>query len=114
MVVVRTDNAREYHATETALQEVGVSMEFTSTYTPHQNGIAERFNRSMNEMMRTMLSESGLPMSFWSEAAVDNGPLLGAAELPDKALRGASGLYHLSPNLRPTSCSLCRTLQEDV
>ena len=37
-------------------------------YTPQQNGIAERYNRMIVEMARTMVNHTGLPLSFWVEA----------------------------------------------
>ena len=35
---------------------------------PEQNGLAERFNRTKMEMVRAMLSVSGLAKMFWAEA----------------------------------------------
>ena len=70
VVVVRTDNAQEYLAVKDELKLHGITLETTSTYTHYQIGIAERFNRTIGNIMRTMLSQSGLPMSFWSEACL--------------------------------------------
>ena len=70
VVVVRTDNALEYTALKDELKLHGIILETTSTYTHYQIGIAERFNRTIGNIMRTMLSQSGLPMSFWSEACL--------------------------------------------
>ncbi|GJU21393.1 ribonuclease H-like domain-containing protein [Tanacetum coccineum] len=36
--------------------------------TPQQNGVAERKNRTLIEAARTMLADSKLPITFWSEA----------------------------------------------
>ena len=68
--MVKTDNAQEYLATQEALKLHGITLQTTSTYTHYQIGIAERFNRTMGNIMRTMLSQSGLPMSFWSEVCL--------------------------------------------
>ena len=38
-------------------------------YTPQQNGITERMNRTLTERIRAMLKTVGLPNSFWVEAA---------------------------------------------
>ena len=46
----------------------GINREFTIKKTPEQNGVAERMNRTIQETMRSMLSESGLPKRFWAEA----------------------------------------------
>lgn len=70
VIEVRLDNAREYKAMETELWDVGVKLEFVSTYTAYQNGIAERFNRTVVTIARSMLIQSGLPLSFWAEAVV--------------------------------------------
>ncbi|UYV74938.1 DCTN3 [Cordylochernes scorpioides] len=43
-------------------------LERTSTYSPEQNGIAERFNRTAIEGVRAMLLDSGLQPRFWAEA----------------------------------------------
>ena len=64
VVVIRTDNARECVATEQALNDMGVSVEFVSTYKAYQNGISERFNRTVATITRVMLNQCGLPMSF--------------------------------------------------
>ena len=36
--------------------------------TPQQNGVVERKNRTLQEMVRTMISEYGLPQYLWAEA----------------------------------------------
>ncbi|GBN70133.1 Retrovirus-related Pol polyprotein from transposon TNT 1-94 [Araneus ventricosus] len=47
---------------------LGIKMERTSVYTPEQNGVAERFNRTAVEGIRSMLQDSGLKTQFWAEA----------------------------------------------
>jgi len=37
-------------------------------YTPQQNGVAERRNRTLMDMVRSMMAYSDLPLSFWGEA----------------------------------------------
>ena len=70
VVVIRLDNAKEYEAAKEPLRELGVELEFVSTYTAYQNGMAERFNRTITTIARAMLIWSGLPLSFWAEAVV--------------------------------------------
>ncbi|KAI0510586.1 hypothetical protein KFK09_011193 [Dendrobium nobile] len=36
--------------------------------TPSQNGVAERRNRTLKDMVRSMISHSSLPESLWGEA----------------------------------------------
>ncbi|KAI3742562.1 hypothetical protein L1987_60248 [Smallanthus sonchifolius] len=46
----------------------GIRPEFSAPYTPQQNGVAERKNRTLIETARTMLSDAKLPVTFWAEA----------------------------------------------
>ncbi|KAI3827875.1 hypothetical protein L1987_01963 [Smallanthus sonchifolius] len=46
----------------------GIRHEFSAPYTPQQNGVAERKNRTLIETARTMLSDAKLPVTFWAEA----------------------------------------------
>ncbi|GJZ11459.1 zinc finger, CCHC-type containing protein [Tanacetum coccineum] len=46
----------------------GIIYETTASYTPQQNGVAERKNRALKEMVNSMLSYSGLSEGFWGEA----------------------------------------------
>nr|GEW20143.1 zinc finger, CCHC-type [Tanacetum cinerariifolium] len=41
--------------------------ETTAPYTPQQNGVAEKKNRALKEMINSMLSYSGLSEGFWGE-----------------------------------------------
>jgi transposase InsO family protein len=68
---VRTDNGGEYtsdHMTE-FLKQNGIIHERTVPYSPQMNGIAERFNRTLLDAVRSMLEESKLPKDYWGEAA---------------------------------------------
>ncbi|GKB71025.1 retrovirus-related pol polyprotein from transposon TNT 1-94 [Tanacetum coccineum] len=48
--------------------EKGISQNFSSPYTPEQNGVAERKNRTLIESARTMLSGSIFSKQYWIEA----------------------------------------------
>ena len=48
----------------------GIKRELTAPYNPPQNGVSERMNRTIQEKMRSMLSNAGLPNGFWAEALV--------------------------------------------
>ncbi|GJW56011.1 zinc finger, CCHC-type containing protein [Tanacetum coccineum] len=63
----KTDRRGEYMDTM-YFQSVGVIYEMTAPYTPQQNGISERKNRVLKEMVNSMLSYSGLSQGFWGEA----------------------------------------------
>ncbi|GJW92322.1 zinc finger, CCHC-type containing protein [Tanacetum coccineum] len=49
-------------------QSVGIIHETTTPYTPQQNGVAERKNKALKEMVNSLLSYSGLSEGFWREA----------------------------------------------
>ena len=53
---------------DTFLDEEGISHEFSATYTPQQNGVAERKNWTLIEVARMMLDEYEMPRHFWAEA----------------------------------------------
>nr|GEV95346.1 hypothetical protein [Tanacetum cinerariifolium] len=45
-----------------------IKREYSVAKTPQQNGVAERKNRTLIEVARTMLADSLLPIPFWAEA----------------------------------------------
>ena len=50
------------------LIENGIVSQMTAPGTPQQNGVAERKNRPLLAMVRSMMSYSTLPISFWGYA----------------------------------------------
>ncbi|GKB58046.1 retrovirus-related pol polyprotein from transposon TNT 1-94 [Tanacetum coccineum] len=67
--VVRSDIGGEYVAPFAELcAKHGIRHEFTSPYSPQQNGIAERKNRTLKEMVTAMLISSGMSQDMWGEA----------------------------------------------
>ena len=67
---LRSDNGGEYISEEfeSYLRKDGIAHQRTIRKTPEQNGVAERMNRTLVEVVRSMLSESSLPKKFWAEA----------------------------------------------
>jgi hypothetical protein len=65
---VKSDNGGEFVNEEVTrtFDEHGVRQELTSPYTPHQNGIAERSNRTLFELVHAILVHSQCPMTLWS------------------------------------------------
>ena len=45
----------------------GIKKELIASYTPQQNGVAERKNMTIVEMARSMMKEKSLPTEFWGE-----------------------------------------------
>ncbi|GJX80254.1 retrovirus-related pol polyprotein from transposon TNT 1-94 [Tanacetum coccineum] len=67
--VVRSDRGGEYVAPFAELYaKHGIRHEFTAPYSPQQNGIAERKNRTLKEMVTAMLISSGMSQDMWGEA----------------------------------------------
>lgn len=68
--IFRTDNGLEFcnHEFDSYLTEAGIVHQKTNTYTPEQNAISERMNRTLVERARCMLFDAGLDKKFWAEA----------------------------------------------
>ena len=68
--ILRTDNGLEYNGMDFTyfFEQSGIKRERTVPYTPQQNGVAERMNRTLNDMARCMVIQAGLPQTFWAEA----------------------------------------------
>lgn len=67
---IRSGNAKEYDSKEfnQFLETMSIRREFSVEYTPEQNGVAERMNRTIEEMARCMILQSKSPTSLWTEA----------------------------------------------
>ncbi|KAK1679664.1 hypothetical protein QYE76_040512 [Lolium multiflorum] len=67
---IRTDNDTEFknYTMQEFVDDEGIKHEFSAPYTPQQNGVVERKNRTIIETARTMLSEFNSPHKFWGEA----------------------------------------------
>ena len=70
LLCLRSDRGGEYLDTEFKdhLIEHGIVSQLTALGTPQQNGVAERRNRTMLDMVRSMMSYSSFPLSFWGYA----------------------------------------------
>ncbi|KAJ9535168.1 hypothetical protein OSB04_un001753 [Centaurea solstitialis] len=67
---LRSDRGGEYLSDEfdNHLMECGIVSQLTPPYTPQMNGVSERRNRTLLDMVRTMMCHSSLPISFWGHA----------------------------------------------
>jgi hypothetical protein len=67
--VLRSDQGTEFvnESLRSFCKQKGISLEVTSTYSPHQNGTAERMNRTLLDMVRTMLISSKFPLELWGD-----------------------------------------------
>jgi len=66
---LRHDRGGEFFGISNFCTDKGVLQEFTSSYNPESNGLAERANGTLLSMMRAMLHSSKLMPRFWGEAA---------------------------------------------
>ncbi|KAI5355034.1 hypothetical protein L3X38_007929 [Prunus dulcis] len=48
--------------------EFGIQRQLTIAYSPQQNGVVERKNRTVVEMAKSILHEKGMTYDFWAEA----------------------------------------------
>ncbi|KAI5321564.1 hypothetical protein L3X38_030635 [Prunus dulcis] len=70
--VLRSDNGGEFlnHDLNQFLQDHDIIHQCSSPYTPQQNGVAERKNRHLLEVVRAYLFGANMPRSFWGEAVL--------------------------------------------
>ncbi|MCO5604215.1 hypothetical protein L7F22_058378 [Adiantum nelumboides] len=67
---IRSDRGGEFLSENFArwCKSEGIRKQLTTPYTPSQNGVVERKNRTIMEMARAMLAHASLPRSYWAEA----------------------------------------------
>jgi len=83
-----SDNGGEYKDTEFIkfCKSKGIELSNSMPYAQNQNGIAERYNRTIVECTRCLLSESGLTLRLWPEALMTAVHIKNRS--PHEALRG--------------------------
>jgi transposase InsO family protein len=64
--IICTDNGTEFtsHAFKNLCKDNGILHQFRAIYTPQQNGVAERKNRTLVEAAQYMLQAAALPFFF--------------------------------------------------
>lgn len=67
---IRSDGGGEYTSKEMQnfCAKYGIQHQMTTAYTPEQNGVAERWNRTLTEKAKCLLFDADLPKCFWAEA----------------------------------------------
>ncbi|KAJ9544763.1 hypothetical protein OSB04_024470 [Centaurea solstitialis] len=67
---LRSDRGGEHLSQEfdNHLMECGIVLQLTTPYTLQMNGVSERRNRTLLDMVRSMMCHSSLPVSFWGHA----------------------------------------------
>ena len=112
VIACRSDNAPELkEVIDTWEEKDGVSAEYTTIASSHQNGPAERAIQATENAIRTMTESAGLPAKFWcfaveADAHVRNrlpkGPLIeGKRTSPEEAY---TGIKQVSDHLKVWGC----------
>ena len=103
---LHSDQGGEYLSTEfnAFLTDCGIKHQCTVPYTPQQNGVIERKNRSLMEMARCMLKSQQLPHGFWLKAIMCATYVLNRC--PTKALQSITP-YEAWHGTKPSIASLC-------
>lgn len=71
IIILRSDNGGEYMSKELIqwISSKGIVHQTSTAKTPEQNGVAERYNRTILESAKSMLYSSTLGTRFWAEAS---------------------------------------------
>ena len=80
------------------LEECGIVPQYTMPGSLSMNGVAERRNRMLKDMVRSMISHSNLPISLWGEALNTAAYILN--KVPNKAT--AKTPYELWTGKKPS------------
>ncbi|RVW48679.1 Retrovirus-related Pol polyprotein from transposon RE1 [Vitis vinifera] len=95
--VLRSDNGGEYQSSDLQkyLEGHGIIHQTTCSNTPQQNGVAERKNRHLLEVVRASLIAAKTPISYWGEAITSAAYLINRGEYR-KEIQTLDYDYHIS------------------
>jgi transposase InsO family protein len=114
---IRSDNATEYTnvRVQKLLLDKGIVHEFSAPYVHQQNGMIERDNRSIVNLVRSMLNARNLPKILWAEAAVTAVYLMNRVPNRDEKVTPYEMMYHRKPDvshLRTFGCNAYPLIDE--
>ncbi|MFV0960692.1 DDE-type integrase/transposase/recombinase, partial [Klebsiella pneumoniae] len=94
----RSDNAKEYtcEVVELFFQQHGIVHETSGSYTPPQNGVAERKNSQLLNITRALLFQRQLPQRYWGDAVLTSAYLTN--RMPSPALQGRTPFSFIHRN----------------
>ncbi|GJS54432.1 zinc finger, CCHC-type containing protein [Tanacetum coccineum] len=100
--MLRTDRGGEFTSNEFTqyCKENGIARQLTAPYSPQQNGVVERRNRTIMSMTRCMMKATNMPQNFWAEAVRHAIHILNS--VPTKALEDITpyeAIKQRKPNL---------------
>ena len=93
--IIHTDRGGEYNSHEFAsfYETHGIKRQLTTAYTPQHNGVCERKNRTILNMVQSLLIRSCIPKSFWPE--VVNWSIYILHRSPTLAIQNKIGRAHV-------------------
>jgi len=70
--ILRSDNGGEYIGNKLVkyMKPEGVKLQITVSYSPPQNGLHERRNRTIIEMAKCMSSDAELSQQYWGDSSL--------------------------------------------
>ncbi|PWA61729.1 zinc finger, CCHC-type [Artemisia annua] len=100
--MLRTDRGGEFTSNEFTkyCKDNGIARQLIAPYSPQQNGVVERKNRTVLSTTRSMMKAMKLPLTFWAEAVKHAIYILN--RVPTRALEDKTpyeALYNRKPNL---------------
>ncbi|GKE42247.1 ribonuclease H-like domain, reverse transcriptase, RNA-dependent DNA polymerase [Tanacetum coccineum] len=100
--MLRTDRGGEFTSSEFTqyCKENGIARQLTAPYSPQQNGVVERRNRTIMSTTRCMMKATNMPQNFWAEAVRHAIYILNS--VPTKVLEGITpyeAIKQKKPNL---------------
>ena len=68
----KSDNGREYNNSRIKkfCRKMGIKKIFSTPYNPQNNGIAERYNQTLQNATKTLIHWAKLSLDFWSFVAI--------------------------------------------
>ncbi|KAK8936721.1 hypothetical protein KSP39_PZI012567 [Platanthera zijinensis] len=104
--VLRSDNAKEYisHDFHAFCMQNGIIHQTSYVYTSQQNGVAERKNRHLLDVARTLMTQMHVPRSYWGYAVLLACYLIN--RIPSTTLHGKTPFSILYPGKEPFSLPL--------
>ncbi|CAF4946395.1 unnamed protein product [Pieris macdunnoughi] len=110
---LRSDNGKEYvnEAFDKVCRDSGIKRQLTIPYTPEQNGMSERMNRTLTERAKCMLINSGLPKKFWAEAVATAAYVINRSPTKSLQYKTPEELWSgIKPNISNIKVFGCRAM----
>ncbi len=105
---LRSDGGGEYFSNEFSdyLKEHRIQRKYSCSYSPQQNGVAERKYRHIAEIARAMLNQKNLPNYFWAETVATTVYIMNRTPTtavhgmtPEKNSQARNPMFHTSESL---------------